>query len=76
MAEWLADNMNKIAYDVLYNSPVTELYRGLQKKYDVQGKPFIFQVSIWSSRICKIIYGMCGYYADGGLFPNYANDMS
>ena len=45
MAEWLADNMNKIAYDVLYNSQVTELYRGLQKKYDVQGKPFIFQVS-------------------------------
>ena len=44
IAEWLADNMNKIAYDVLYNSPVTELYKGLQKKYDVEGKPFVFQV--------------------------------
>ncbi|KAL5516876.1 hypothetical protein EMCRGX_G002310 [Ephydatia muelleri] len=69
MAEWLADNMNKIAYDVLYNSPVTELYRGLQKKYDVQGKPFIFQLLTGAGTFENYVSvgAGCGATPDGRL---------
>ena len=43
IAYWVAENMNTIARDVLYNS---DAYKSLQQKYSVEGKPFVMQVSV------------------------------
>ena len=51
LAYWVAENMNTIARDALYNS---DTYKSLQQKHSVEGKPFVMQVSlIWFSRICQ-----------------------
>ena len=44
LAEWLADQMNSISYEVFYEGPLGEKYKELMKKYDVPGKPFVWQV--------------------------------
>ena len=43
LAYWVAENMNTIARDVLYNS---DTYKSLQQKHSVGGKPFVMQVSL------------------------------
>lgn len=44
LAEWLADQMNSISYEVFYEGPLSEKYKELMKNYDVPGKPFVWQV--------------------------------
>ena len=44
MAGWLADQMNTISYEVLYEGPLGEKYKELMKNYNVPGKPFVWQV--------------------------------
>ena len=44
IAYWVAEKMNAIAHEVLYNS---DMYKSLQQKHSVEGKPFVMQVSLW-----------------------------
>ena len=56
MAGWLAAEMEKIAYEALYEKgPVSDKYEELKKKHNVPGKPFLFQVSHFLSSICMNI---------------------
>ena len=43
IAYWVAEKMNTIARDALYNS---DTYKSLQQKHSVEGKPFVMQVSL------------------------------
>ena len=54
MAEWLADQMQKIAYKVLYpetETPIKKMYRNLRDKFSVKDKPFVFQVCL--AAVCQ-----------------------
>ena len=44
LAVWLAEEMNKITHDVLYEGPLAETYAQVRAKFGDEEHPFVLQV--------------------------------
>ena len=48
LAKWLAEVMDKLALETLYeDGPIKDQYEVLRKKHSTEDKPFLFQVGMY-----------------------------